>query len=113
MPKAKTLEEKFKPLMDTAKHLYKVQPVKPGYPAWYQALCTKPDPVAGGFAEPEDLSASKSVVPKLLRLCWKGYPLHRDSTEKWGFVSPDPTTKLGMATNSAILCLLSSKKRKY
>ena len=69
MPKAKTLEEKFKPLMDTAKHLYKVQPVKPGYPAWYQALCTKPDPVAGGFAEPEDLSASKSVVPKLLRLC--------------------------------------------
>ena len=88
-PAGRTLEEKFKGVMDTAKHLYKVQPSKPGYPAWYQALCPKP---AGGFAQPTELSASKAVVPKLLRLCWKGYPLHRHKNEKWGYLQPNQTS---------------------
>ena len=88
-PAGRTLEEKFKGVMDTAKHLYKVQPPKPGYPVWYQALCPKP---AGGFAQPTELSASKAVVPKLLRLCWKGYPLHRHKNEKWGYLQPNQTS---------------------
>jgi len=85
---AKTLEEKFKGVMATSKNLFKVQPAKPGYPGWYQALCTKTSS-EGGFAEPTELSSSKAVVPKLLRLCWKGCPLHRDENEKWGFISLD------------------------
>ena len=86
-------------MMDTAKHLYKVQPPKPGYPVWYQALCPKPE--GGGFAQPSDLSASKAVVPKLLRLCWKGFPLHRYSIcyllgPKIHFLSPPGTFNFGL-----------------
>ena len=87
-PDAKTLEDKFKGVMETKKNLYKLQPVLPGYPAWYVALCTKSH--KDGFAEPTELSASKTIVPKLLRLCWKGSPLHRDDKEKWGYISLDP-----------------------
>ena len=32
---------------------------------------------------------SKSVIPKLLRLSWMGYPLHRHKEEKWGFLEPN------------------------
>ena len=35
------------------------------------------------------MTAGKKVVPKLLRLTWMGYPLHRHETEKWGYLKPN------------------------
>ena len=54
-----------------------------GYPTWYQDLADEEDGKA--FL---NLSTGKRVVPKLLRLTWKGYPLHYDKVEKWGYLIP-------------------------
>ena len=54
-----------------------------GFPTWYQDLADEKDGVQ--FV---NLSTSKRVVPKLLRLTWKGYPLHHDKVEKWGYLIP-------------------------
>ena len=54
-----------------------------GYPTWYQDLVESKNG-AGHL----NLSTSKKVVPKLLRLTWKGYPLHHDKKEKWGYLIP-------------------------
>jgi DNA polymerase gamma 1 len=54
-----------------------------GYPTWYQDLADEDEGRA--FL---NLSTGKRVVPKLLRLTWKGYPLHHDKVEKWGFLIP-------------------------
>ena len=43
---------------------------------------------ANGSSDPTDLGLSKSVIPKLLRLSWMGYPLHRHKDEKWGYLVP-------------------------
>ena len=45
---------------------------------------------ANGSSDPTDLGLSKSVIPKLLRLSWMGYPLHRHKDEKWGYLVPKP-----------------------
>ena len=79
-----TLHEHFKPLMNTKHNLYKIQPACPGYPTWYTELCVKSK--RNEFIEPQGLTAGKKVVPKLLRLTWMGYPLHRHETEKWGYL---------------------------
>ena len=81
------LRKHFEPLMNTKRSLYKVQPAVPGYPGWYNDLCSKSK--LNTFVEPEDLSAGKKIVPKLLRLTWMGYPLHRHETEKWGYFKLD------------------------
>ena len=70
--------------MDSKKYLYKKQPPCPGYPNWYASLCNKTQ--GNEFVEPHGLTAGKSIVPKLLRLTWMGYPLHRHETEKWGYL---------------------------
>ena len=44
-----------------------------------------PPPAVPGLAE---LTTSKRVVPKLLRLTWDGYPLHYDRRFGWGYVVP-------------------------
>jgi len=58
---------------------------KDGYPMWYQELAEE-DEHGEAFL---NLSTSKRVVPKLLKLTWKGYPLHYDKVEKWGYLMPD------------------------
>ena len=35
-----------------------------------------------------NISTSKRCVPKLLRLTWKGYPLHHHKEHKWGYLIP-------------------------
>ena len=82
-----TLHEYFKPLFDTKKNLYKKQPACPGYPSWYNSLCNKS--TVNEFVAPQDLTAGKAIVPKLLRLTWMGYPVHRNESEKWGFLTLD------------------------
>jgi len=82
-----TLHEYFQPLLDTKQDLFKVQPACPGYPGWYNDLCNKSK--QNEFNEPEDLTAGKKIVPKLLRLTWMGYPIHRHEVEKWGYLKPD------------------------
>ena len=58
------------------------------YPTWFQEL-----------AEEEDgkcflnITTSKRVVPKILRLTWKGFPLHFDKKEKWGYLVPSSNAK--------------------
>ena len=54
-----------------------------GFPTWYQDLADEKDGVCY-----LNISTSKKVVPKLLRLTWKGYPLHHDKVQKWGFLIP-------------------------
>lgn len=55
-----------------------------GYPAWYQDLADVKD----GKVPFLNFSTSKRAVAKLLRLTWKGFPLHHDKTEKWGYLIP-------------------------
>ena len=55
-----------------------------GYPTWYQDLADVKD----GMDPFLKFSTSKRAVAKLLRLTWKGFPLHHDKTEKWGYLIP-------------------------
>ena len=55
-----------------------------GYPSWYQDLADLKD----GKVPFLNFSTSKRAVAKLLRLTWKGFPLHHDKTEKWGYLIP-------------------------
>ena len=55
-----------------------------GYPRWYQDLADEKDDKVPYL----NLSTSKRAVAKLLRLTWKGYPLHHHKTEKWGYLIP-------------------------
>ena len=73
------LREKFAPLLETCTTMYKIQPRRPGYPKWYQDHCS----VDGKIV---DMTSSKKIVPKLLRLKWLGFPLHYHETEKWGYI---------------------------
>lgn len=80
------LEKEFLPILKTSKLLYKNQPRCPGYPKWYNDLCDKYS--YSVTPEPTDLGPAKSIVPKLLRLTWMGFPLYKDSSLKWGFLTP-------------------------
>ena len=83
------LEQKFWPLLKT-KDLHKSQSSCPGYPKWYADLCQKPyDPMVTPTVA--NLGHGKEIVPRLLRLTWNGYPLHKDKTMKWGYIVPNPT----------------------
>ncbi|XP_063697937.1 DNA polymerase subunit gamma-1, mitochondrial [Culicoides brevitarsis] len=61
----------------------------PGFPAWYRKLCSKPDTetfITYGF--PDKVTNSMQITPKLLNLCWEGYPLHYIKGYGWGFLVP-------------------------
>lgn len=58
-----------------------------GYPNWYRKLCARIGD-REGTPEPENMSTSLRVVPKLLRLSWNGFPLHYDRQYGWGFLKP-------------------------
>ncbi|XP_048734786.1 DNA polymerase subunit gamma-1-like [Ostrea edulis] len=65
----------------TARHMI-------GYPAWYRELCprkTDKDWKPG----PSLISTSRRITPKLLRMTYKGYPLHYADQYGWGFLIPD------------------------
>ena len=55
-----------------------------GYPAWFQELSDELEDGRPHLA----VSTAKRVVPKVLRLTWKGFPLHHDKAEKWGYLVP-------------------------
>lgn len=60
-------------------------------PNWYKKLC-KTTGEKEGSPEPSNMSTSLRVVPKLLRLTWKGYPLHHELEYGWGFLKPKYST---------------------
>ncbi|VDK40628.1 unnamed protein product [Taenia asiatica] len=59
---------------------------------WYRELIPKPmkDNYKGG---PALITAQMKLAPKLLRLCWKGLPLHYDQILKWGTLIPGRVPK--------------------
>ncbi|KAK7086838.1 hypothetical protein SK128_016079 [Halocaridina rubra] len=59
----------------------------PGYPTWYRKLCARTGERVG-TPEPENMSTSLQVVPKVLRLTWNGFPLHYERKYGWGFLKP-------------------------
>lgn len=85
------LSNKFKRLHNIAAHLPKRRPLLPGYPAWYRALCVKRGRQPPGERwQPGAVSigTGMQVTPKLLSLCWEGYPLHYVREHGWGFLVP-------------------------
>ncbi|XP_053699341.1 DNA polymerase subunit gamma-1, mitochondrial [Sabethes cyaneus] len=81
------LAAKFEYLYKTKDRLPVRRPLLPGYPAWYRNLCSKPteDEWSPG---PSNVSTGMQIAPKLLRLCWEGYPLHYVRGQGWGFLVP-------------------------
>lgn len=59
----------------------------PGYPNWYRKLCAHTGE-REGTPEPENMSTSLQVVPRLLRLTWNGLPLHYEKKYGWGYLKP-------------------------
>ncbi|XP_037959591.1 DNA polymerase subunit gamma-1, mitochondrial [Teleopsis dalmanni] len=90
------LQEKFKYLYDMKQLLPARRPILPGYPAWYRKLCKKPPFMQASNAEYEEewhpgateISTGMQIAPKLLSLCWEGYPLHYLREQGWGFLVP-------------------------
>ncbi|XP_045623051.1 DNA polymerase subunit gamma-1 [Procambarus clarkii] len=58
-----------------------------GYPNWYRKLCARTGE-REGTPEPENMSTSLQIVPKLLRLTWNGFPLHYERQYGWGYLKP-------------------------
>lgn len=77
---------KFKHLYDTSQLPARRQ-LLPGYPAWYRKLCTKPD-TENWTPGASEIGTGMQVTPKLLSLCWEGYPLHYIREHGWGFLVP-------------------------
>lgn len=87
MNEVELLREKFKPVFDLKSLLPARRPLLPGYPEWYRKLCLKPsDPEWQPGAT--NISTSMQIAPKLLRLCWEGFPLHFIRGQGWGFLMP-------------------------
>lgn len=100
------LSSKFSHLNDKVQQLPVRRPLLPGYPAWYRKLCEKssekdwvPGPCNVGTGMQVSLDESLpyhifdfifkfQVAPKLLSLCWEGYPLHYIRGHGWGFLVP-------------------------
>lgn len=59
----------------------------PGYPNWYRKLCARTGEKEG-TPEPENMSTSLQIVPKILKLTWNGFPLHHEKKFGWGFLKP-------------------------
>ncbi|XP_055546373.1 DNA polymerase subunit gamma-1, mitochondrial [Wyeomyia smithii] len=81
------LAAKFEYLYRTKDRLPVRRPLLPGYPAWYRSLCSKPTE-PDWSPGPTNISTGMQIAPKLLRLCWEGYPLHYVRGQGWGFLVP-------------------------
>ncbi|XP_030569868.1 DNA polymerase subunit gamma-1, mitochondrial [Drosophila novamexicana] len=98
-PEQRRLQRKFQHLYDQRALLPARRPLLPGYPQWYRKLCRKP-PTSYTEEQPEeanvepwtpgacDISTGMQIAPKLLSLCWEGYPLHYQREHGWGFLVP-------------------------
>lgn len=84
----KSLAGKFQTLMDKRFLLPTRRPLLPGYPLWYRKLCEKANESGEWRPGPVDIGTGMQVAPKLLSLCWEGYPLHHIKGEGWGFLIP-------------------------
>ncbi|XP_045133360.1 DNA polymerase subunit gamma-1-like isoform X3 [Portunus trituberculatus] len=60
----------------------------PGYPNWYRKLCARTGE-REGTPEPENMSTSLQIVPKILKLTWDGFPLHYERKFGWGYLKPN------------------------
>ncbi|CAD6996853.1 unnamed protein product [Ceratitis capitata] len=87
------LQKKFQYLYDMKSLLPARRPLLPGYPAWYRKLCKK---VPKNYDAPQtdwapgatEIGTGMQIAPKLLSLCWEGYPLHYIREYGWGFLVP-------------------------
>lgn len=86
------LSEKFKHLIDKANLLPLRRPLLPGYPAWYRKLCEKPNSEEWTPGA-NSIGTGMQVAPKLLALCWEGYPLKFLKGHGWGFLIPNKTER--------------------
>uniref|UniRef100_A0A182YK54 DNA polymerase subunit gamma-1 n=1 Tax=Anopheles stephensi TaxID=30069 RepID=A0A182YK54_ANOST len=84
---ASRLAHKFAYLYETANRLPVRRPLLPGYPEWYRKLCSKPT-TTDWCPGPSELGTGMQIAPKLLSLCWEGYPLHYIREHGWGFLVP-------------------------
>lgn len=92
LSKIEKLRHKFQHLYDLESLLPARRPLLPGYPEWYRKLCVKPnDPDWQPGAV--NISTSMQIAPKLLRLCWEGFPLHYIRGQGWGFLMPYKTIR--------------------
>lgn len=85
------LEKKFQYLYDTKSFLPVRRPLLPGYPAWYRKICSKPnldDLTEDWSPGANQIGTGMQIAPKLLSLCWEGYPLHYIRDQGWGFLIP-------------------------
>lgn len=89
----KALTQKFQHLWDQRYQLPSRRPFLPGYPAWYRKLCEKADDSGEWRVGPTEIGTGMRVAPKLLSLCWEGYPLHHIKGEGWGFIVPNKTER--------------------
>ena len=89
--KLSTEDRDLQRLYDLKDQLPARRPLLPGYPAWYRKLCQKP-PNNGDLTDwspgPTEISTGMQIAPKLLSLCWEGYPLHFSREHGWGFLVP-------------------------
>ncbi|XP_062539605.1 DNA polymerase subunit gamma-1, mitochondrial [Armigeres subalbatus] len=81
------LARKFEYLYKTKDLLPVRRPLLPGYPAWYRNLCSKPTDNEWSPGA-TNIGTGMQIAPKLLRLCWEGYPLHFIRGQGWGFLVP-------------------------
>jgi DNA polymerase gamma 1 len=89
------LADKFQNLLDKRFLLPTRRPLLPGYPAWYRKLCEKANDSGDWKPGAVDIGTGMQVAPKLLSLCWEGYPLHYIKGEGWGFLVPFSTERSG------------------
>lgn len=82
------LRAKFAALFAQREWLPARRPLLPGYPAWYRKLCAKFDGTTEWVPGPTVIGTGMQVAPKLLSLCWEGYPLHFVKGQGWGFLVP-------------------------
>ncbi|XP_075150231.1 DNA polymerase gamma, catalytic subunit tam [Haematobia irritans] len=86
----KRLYVKYQHLYDLKSQLPARRPLLPGYPTWYRKLCKKPpkDLASEWNTGPTEISTGMQIAPKLLSLCWEGFPLHYTREYGWGFLVP-------------------------
>lgn len=82
------LSAKFKTLLDKQISLPARRPLLPGYPDWYRKLCEKNRGDGRWQYGPINIGTGMQITPKLLSLCWEGYPLHYIKGKGWGFLLP-------------------------
>lgn len=81
------MQKEFQLLMETKSDLPKRAPWLAGYPLWYRKLCKKPT-TEDWQPGPTEIGTGMQIAPKLLSLCWEGYPLHFIREHGWGFLVP-------------------------